>query len=122
MYKALPIKVDFEESENVYNSIFFLFSTNHKVVRLTIMIMMSHVLMLRGVNVSIGLQLGMDGVIPMTVNIFSQALANPRLPASVQNTMVMLLKALAQKNTAFMQQIIAHLPAPQQQTLAKYLQ
>lgn len=33
MYKALPIKVDFEESENVYNSIFFLFSTNHKVVR-----------------------------------------------------------------------------------------
>lgn len=97
MYKALPIKVDFEESENVYNSIFFLFSTNHKV-------------------------LGMDGVIPMTVNIFSQALANPRLPASVQNTMVMLLKALAQKNTAFMQQIIAHLPAPQQQTLAKYLQ
>jgi hypothetical protein len=34
MYKALPIKVDFEESENVYNSIFFLFSTNHKIVRL----------------------------------------------------------------------------------------
>ena len=70
----------------------------------------------------VGLQLGMDGVIPMTANIFSQALDNQRLPASVQNTMVMLLKALAQKNTAFMQQIIAHLPAPQQQTLAKYLQ
>jgi hypothetical protein len=36
--------------------------------------------------------------------------------------MVMLLKALAQKNTAFMQQIISQLAAPQQQTLAKYLQ
>lgn len=58
----------------------------------------------------------------MTVNIFSLALAQPSLQPDVRNTMVMLLKALGQKNSAFMQQIINHLPAAQQQTLSKHLQ
>jgi len=95
-YQALPLKADFEENETVYSCIFYLFSTNHKI-------------------------LGMPGVIPMTVDIFSKVLDHPKLPPSVQNTMVALLKALGQKNSVLMMQIIGNLPTLQQQTLMKYI-
>jgi len=57
----------------------------------------------------------------MTVDIFSKVLDHPKLPPSVQNTMVALLKALGQKNSVLMMQIIGNLPTLQQQTLMKYI-
>lgn len=32
MFRALPLKADFEENETVYSSIFLLYSTNNQIV------------------------------------------------------------------------------------------
>jgi len=92
--RALPLKVDFEENEAVFNCIFKLFAQSHK---------------------------GLEQLIPQFVLVFSQVLGIQTLTPKIESTMITLLKALALKYPNEMQQIIQKLPNDNQQNLKKYL-